>query len=194
MPEKLKFRKVVKFVALANLSYFFVEFFVGQKIGSVSLFADSVDFLEDASVNLLILLAMNWSLKKRAKLGMVLAAILLVPACAALWTAWEKFNAPHPPAAMALGLVGFGALIVNVSCAFAIAKFKNVEGSLSKAAFYSARNDAFANIAIIAASFATAFTSSGWPDLLVGIAIAAINFGAAKEVWEEAHHEHKNSA
>ncbi|MGH9429569.1 MAG: cation transporter, partial [Terriglobia bacterium] len=47
-------RKVVIIVAVLNLAYFGVEFAVAVAIGSVSLFADSVDFLEDASVNFLI--------------------------------------------------------------------------------------------------------------------------------------------
>lgn len=46
---------VVLTVALLNLGYFGIEFAIASAIGSVSLFADSVDFLEDASVNLLIL-------------------------------------------------------------------------------------------------------------------------------------------
>ena len=50
-------RRIVALVALLNLGYFGIEFAVALRIGSVSLFADSVDFLEDASVNLLILLA-----------------------------------------------------------------------------------------------------------------------------------------
>ena len=43
--------RAVKIVALLNLGYFGVEFAVARAIGSVSLFADSIDFLEDASVN-----------------------------------------------------------------------------------------------------------------------------------------------
>jgi len=50
-------RRVVRLVALLNLAYFGIEFTVARVIGSVSLFADSVDFLEDASVNFLILAA-----------------------------------------------------------------------------------------------------------------------------------------
>ena len=77
----------VTVVALANLAYFFVEFAVARRIGSVSLFADSVDFLEDASVNFLIVTALGWSERNRARVGMFLAAVLLVPALALLWTA-----------------------------------------------------------------------------------------------------------
>jgi Co/Zn/Cd efflux system component len=52
-------RRVVILVAGLNLAYFGVEFAVALVIGSVSLFADTIDFLEDAPVNLLIALALG---------------------------------------------------------------------------------------------------------------------------------------
>jgi hypothetical protein len=48
-------------------------------------------------------------------------------------------------------------------------------GSLTKAAFLSARNDVLANVAIVAAGLVTAYTFSIWPDLIVGLGIAVIN-------------------
>ncbi|TJU99420.1 MAG: cation transporter [Mesorhizobium sp.] len=188
-------RRVVLLVALLNLSYFGIEFAVALAIGSVSLFADSIDFLEDASVNLLILLALGWSMRARSRVGMALALILFVPGVATLWTAWEKFNAPVPPQAFALSLTGLGALAVNLSCAYMLAAYRHHGGSLTRAAFLSARNDAFANIAIIAAGLMTAFVwRSAWPDLLVGLGIAALNAGAAREVWEAAREERRAAA
>ena len=91
-------RTVVIIVAALNLAYFGVEFAVALAIGSVSLFADSVDFLEDASVNFLIAIALGWSATSRARVGMALAGILFMPGLATLWTAWEKFLVPLPPA------------------------------------------------------------------------------------------------
>ena len=52
-------RSAVRLVAILNLAYFGIEFAVAGAIGSVSLFADSIDFLEDASVNFLILVALG---------------------------------------------------------------------------------------------------------------------------------------
>ncbi len=184
------FRRAVQFVALANLAYFGIEFIVALAIGSVSLFADSIDFLEDTSLNLLILLALGWSVKQRARIGMLLAGLLLVPGMATIWTAWGKFMAMVPPEPVSLSLTGGGAFVVNLACAFLLARHRHHSGSLSKAAFLSARNDAFANVAIIAAGFVTAQTLSAWPDLIVGIGIAAINADAAKEVWLAARKEH----
>ena len=83
--NKTGFRSVVLLVAGLNLSYFFVEIGVAVAINSVSLFADSVDFLEDTSVNLLIAVALSWSAVNRSRVGMALAGILLIPSIAALW-------------------------------------------------------------------------------------------------------------
>ena len=188
------FVRAVRFVCIANLGYFFVEFSVALAISSVALFADSIDFLEDASVNFLILLALGWSLAARARVGMVLAALLLVPGVATLWMAWTKFLSPVPPAAVSLSLTALGALAVNLCCAIVLARHRHHAGSLAKAAFLSARNDVVANAAIIAAGGLTAYFSSAWPDLITGIGIAALNAGAAKEVWEAARSEHREAS
>jgi Co/Zn/Cd efflux system component len=187
-------RRAVRFVALANLGYFGVEFTVALAIGSVSLFADSIDFLEDASVNLLILVALGWTARSRARVGMALAGILLVPGLATLWMAWQKFSVPLPPAPVPLSLTGLGALAVNFTCAFVLARHKHHAGSLSRAAFLSARNDVLANVAIIAAGLVTAYNGSAWPDIIVGIGIAIVNAGAAREVWTAAKNEHLAAA
>jgi Co/Zn/Cd efflux system component len=184
-------RRIVAIVAALNLGYFGIEFAVALAIGSVSLFADSIDFLEDASVNLLILAALGFAPRARARVGMVLAGILLVPGLATLWTAWQKFSVPVPPDPVPLSLAGAGALAVNLACAFMLARYRHHGGSLTRAAFLSARNDAFANVAIVAAGLVTAATLSAWPDLIVGLAIAALNADAAREVWEAARQEHK---
>ena len=185
-------RRAVIAVAMLNLGYFGIEFAVALGIGSVALFADSVDFLEDASVNLLIALALRWSPVQRARLGKVLALILLAPALAGLWTAGEKFFTPVVPAALPLTITGLGALIVNLGCALILADVRDHQGSLTRAAFLSARNDAYANIAIIGAGLVTAaLWQSIWPDLIVGVGIALMNADAAREVWEAAHEEHK---
>jgi Co/Zn/Cd efflux system component len=186
-------RQTVIVVALLNLAYFGVEFAVALNIGSVSLFADSVDFLEDASLNLLIAVGLGWSATNRARLGMALAVILLVPVAATLWTAWQKFSVPVPPAPLPLSLTGLGALAVNLTCALLLARFRARGDSLSRAAYLSARNDAFANIAIVLTGLITAATLSAWPDLAVGLGIALLNADAAREVMQAARKEHADA-
>lgn len=187
------FRSAVRLVALLNLAYFAVEMAVALRIGSVSLLADSADFFEDAAVNFLIFAALGWSASRRAQVGGVLAAILLAPAVAFLWTLWRKLGDPTPPEAVSLSVTGLGAMAVNLVCAFTLARHRHVAGSLSKAAFLSARNDVLANIGIVLAGLATIVTHSIWPDVVVGLAIAAMNLDAAREVWEAAREEAKDA-
>lgn len=191
----LGLRRVMRWVVALNLGYFGIEFAVALAIGSVSLFADSIDFLEDASINLLIILGLGWSVRSQARLGMVLSGILLVPGVAALWTAWNKFLAPVPPEPLALTLTAMGALLVNFACALMLARSRAHGGSLIRAAFLSARNDVLANIAIIIAGLVTAsLWASAWPDLIVGLGIVAMNASAAREVWQAAREEHRTAA
>jgi len=184
-------RRTVIVVASLNLAYFGIEFSVALMIGSVSLFADSIDFLEDAAVNGLILMALGWSGRHRATVGTALAGILLLPAIATMWTAWQKFLTPIPPAPLPLSLTGLGAFAVNLFCAMRLARFRSQGGSLTRAAFLSARNDVLANIAIVAAGFVTAATASIWPDLAVGLGIFALNLDAAREVYQAARNERR---
>src|SRR3970282_958776 len=116
------FRRAVKWVAVLNFGYFGVEFAVALAIGSVSLFAKSVDSLDDTSINLLILLALGWSMRARARVGMGLAALLLVPGLATLWTAWAKFTVPIAPSPVPLTLTGLGALAVHLPCALLLVR------------------------------------------------------------------------
>ncbi|MDX2307319.1 MAG: cation transporter [Hyphomicrobium sp.] len=184
-------RRTVALVAALNLGYFFVEASVATAIGSVALFADSVDFLEDAAINLLILMALGWSAGSRRIVGLGLAALILVPGAAALWTVYQRLTGDGAaPDAVLLTLTGLGALAVNATAALLLARVSNAGGSLTKAAFLSARNDVAANIAIIGAGLAVAATGSFWPDVVVGLGIALMNLDAAREVVEAALGEH----
>jgi len=175
----LSLRRAVLTVALLNLAWFGVEFGVAINIHSVSLFADSIDFLEDASVNLLILLALGWSLAARARAGMAMAALLMVPGLATLWALWRQIASGVAPEATSLTLTGLGALAINSGCALLLTRFRDHSGSLTRAAFLSARNDAYANLAIIGAGLVTLIWPQPWPDVIVGIGIALLNADAS---------------
>lgn len=146
METNSRISNAVRFVAIANLLYFGIEFFFALKGNSISLFADSIDFLEDASINFLILIGLGWAAEKRAKLGMFLAGIIMIPAAVTIWKAIEQFLNPTVPSSEIVSFTGAGALAVNVIYSF-------------------------------------------WPDLIVGVGIAALNADAAKEVWEASRDE-----
>ncbi len=182
-------RRIVLIVATLNFSYFFVEFAVALVAGSVSLLADSVDFLEDTAVNLLIFVALGWPLARRAIVGKSMALIILGPAALAAWTAIRRFADPVAPDVLPLVLASLGAIAINGTSAWLLTSVRHAGGSLSRAAFLSARNDVLVNVAIIAMGAVTVWTRSGWPDLILGSFIILLALHAAYEVWEVSEEE-----
>ena len=188
------FRRTLIIVAFLNLAYFFTEFFAAIKINSVSLFADSIDFLEDTFVNLLILFSFGISSTLRPKLSKILVFVILLPGLTALWATFEQIVRPLPPEAFKLTLVGFGALLTNITCTVILMRFRKKKKSLIKAAFLSARNDVLANLIIITAGIIIMVYPSIWPDLIAGLIIFIINFDAAYKVHQVANSEDKKLA
>lgn len=186
-PDRL--RRTVLIVAALNLAYFFVEFLVALGAHSVALLADSVDFLEDTAVNVLIFVALGWPLVRRAVMGKVMALVILGPAVLAGWEAIRRFSAPEPPLVLPLVVASVGAIVVNGTSAWLLSRVRHHGGSLSRAAFLSARNDVLVNLAIIAMGMATVWLRSGWPDLILGCFIIALAVRAAVEVWEVSEEE-----
>lgn len=182
-------RRTVLIVAAINAAYFVIEVVVAIAIGSVSLLADSVDFLEDTAVNLLIALALGWSLASRARVGRLLALVILVPALAVVVQLVLKIGDPVAPAVTPLVLAAAGAALVNLVCALLLARIRAAGGSMVGAAWYAARNDVIINLAIIAMALLTLVIGTGWPDILLGMLIILLNGRAALVVWRLAGEE-----
>lgn len=87
----------------------------------------------------------------------------------------------------AYGDGGLGALALSLISAFLLASYRHHSGSLTKAAFLSARNDA---LAIVIAGIATLYLNSTWPGIVV-LGIAFMNLDAAREVWAAGRDEHR---
>lgn len=191
MSEPLK--SIVARVAILNLSFFAIEFYFAQRFNSVALFSDSLDFLEDASVNILIFLSFSLAVIWRARLSYIFAFLLLLPGCSFLYNALQQISNPITPNGDGMSIVGLGALGVNIYCAIILNKFKEIKGGLAKAAYFSARNDAIANVLIIIAGIVTFFWLSAIPDLIVGSMIFLMNADSARAILKAANREHKDS-
>ena len=120
----------------------------------------------------------------------MLAALILIPAVAAIVTVVTKIMNPVAPSPEGLTGIAVGALVVNVVCAILLMQLRGEGSSLATGAWLAARNDALANLLIIAAGLLTFVWETAWFDIVVGAIIAAINLSAAKEVWEASREEH----
>ena len=134
-------------------------------------------------------MALGWALAKRAVMGKVMAVVILAPAAFAAWEAAQRFAEPVAPDVLPIVLASLGAIVINGTSALVIARVRNHGGSLGRAAFLSARNDVLVNVAIIVMALNTAWTGSGWPDLVLGCLIILLALHAAYEVWEVSEEE-----
>ncbi|WP_084101756.1 cation transporter [Demequina sp. NBRC 110051] len=193
-PSLARLRRAVAIVAALNFGYFFVEFSVALAAGSVALLADSVDFLEDTAVNALLLVALGMTLARRALAAKVMAGIILIPALVAAFQVVRRLWEPDVPHVLPVLLTASGAIVVNGVSSWLLARVHHHGGSLGRAAFLSARNDVLVNAAIIAMALLTAWTGSGWPDVVLGVIITGLAVHAAFEVWELSEAERVDAA
>jgi cation diffusion facilitator family transporter len=175
----------LKIVLLLNALMFAVELTAGLLAGSTALLADSLDMLGDALVYGFSLYVVARSLRWKAAAalikGLVMAAFGLFVVAQALYRA----TVPIPPQAETMGTVGLLALAVNGLC-FALLWRHRGEDINMRSVWLCSRNDIAANIAVLGAAAAVAWSGSRWPDIVVGLLIASLFLHSAYSVLKDA--------
>jgi len=166
-----------------------VEIVGGFVARSQALKADALDFLGDGSITLVGLFALAWAEHTRARValaqGCFLAALGLGVIAAAIWRAMNAV----PPDADLMGGLGVAGLFVNISAAFALARFREGGDANARAIWLFSRNDALANVAVIIAAALVMWLKTAWPDLLVAAIIAILFLHSAWEIIRDARSE-----
>jgi Co/Zn/Cd efflux system component len=183
-----RYRDALIASAVLNAMMFFAEGGVGLAIGSAALLADAADFLEDAGIYSLAVVALTWKPQKRAYAGLVMGLAMLGVGLVAVWQVVERVLRGGAPASAAMALTAAAALAINVFCASRLARWKRGDAGM-RSIWLSTRNDAILNALTIAAAGLVAWTASGWPDIGAGVLIAAINIWAAFEIMGQARRE-----
>ncbi len=183
------YRRALWIVVLLNLGFGLVEIVGGFLARSQAVKANALDFLGDGSITLLGLLALGWVERKRARVALAQGRFLAVLGIGVLGVAvWRSLNAVAPEADL-MGGFGVVGLLVNVSAALALVRFREVGDANARAIWLFSRNDALANIAVIIAAVLVAWLKSAWPDLVVAAIIAALFLHSAWEIIRDARAE-----
>ncbi len=172
------YRKALLIAASLNLAMVAVEVAGAFYANSIALFADAIDFYEDAMTYFMAAALIGLGYRARAAFGAMLAFMMIVPCLWIAWKAVEQMLHGLPPRPLPMAAVGLAALGVNLYCAFLLAPHRKGD-SAHQGVWLSTRNDAIGNVAIVLAAVATFATQSTWPDAVVGLGIAAINIQAA---------------
>jgi len=180
-----RYRNILWLVLAINAAMFGVEVVAGLHAGSVSLQADSLDFLGDAANYGISLFVLGRPLRWRATASLLKGTTMGLFGIFVLGVALYKAFVLALPSAVVMGAVGIVALVANVVCAAVLYRFRNGESN-RRSVWICSRNDAIGNIAVVVAASGVFMTATPWPDLFVGSVMALLALSGAYQIIRHA--------
>jgi Co/Zn/Cd efflux system component len=175
----------LKIVLGINAVMFGVELTAGLLASSVSLVADSLDMLGDALVYGFSLYVVARSARLKAISALFKGSIMAAFGLFVLGQAIYKTIAPQVPVFEAIGAIGFLALAANSLCLALLWRHRADDINMNSV-WLCSRNDIITNVSVLFAALGVWLTGSGWPDILVGLALAVLFLRSALFVLRRA--------
>lgn len=187
-----RWRRALWIALIVNAVMFLAELGAGEIADSRSLQADALDFFGDAANYAISLgvagMALAWRARAALIKGMTLAALGGYVIIGALLAAIGGST----PQAEIMGGVGIAALAANVGVALMLYRFREGDANM-RSVWICSRNDAIANMAVVAAALGVFGTGNAWPDLIVATIMAALGISGGVRIirlaWSEIVHE-----
>lgn len=180
-----KHRRVLQVVLAINAVMFVVEAASGWVAQSTSLLADSLDMFGDATVYAISLYVLGRSRRAQGMVAIAKGMIMLAFGLGVFAEAAYKVLYPALPEASTMGMVGALALAANALCFYLLYTHRDDNVNL-RSTWLCSRNDLFANAGVLLAAGAGYLLASRWPDIVVGVCIAALFTVSAYQVIRDA--------
>lgn len=184
------YRKVLWFALITNAAMFLVELIAGALGQSLALTADAMDFFSDAANYAITLIVLGMALNVRAKAALFKGVCMGLVGLYVLYTSIAHIVDGTVPRAEVMGIVGFLALMTNVIVAILLYRHRGGDAN-RQSIWICSRNDAIANIAVLIAGLGVWTTTTGWPDILVGLGIAGLGLWGAAQIIKKSIDELK---
>jgi len=182
------YRRVLVIALLVNAAMFGVEVLAGVSAGSVSLLADSLDFLGDAGNYGISLWVLGMGVVARARASLLKAVTMAAFGAGVLATALWNLSHGGVPDAPTMGLIGGLALLANVGVAVLLYAWRDGDSNM-RSVWLCTRNDAIGNLAVMAAALGVFGTGTAWPDLIVAAIMASLALSASVQIIRQARRE-----
>jgi len=187
-PVDRRYRRTLWIALILNAVMFVVEFGASWTSGSVSLLADSIDFMGDAGNYAISLAVLGMAASSRARAALFKGACMAAFGVFVIGQAIWNLSAGLVPEPMTMGVVGFLAMTVNVGVALMLYRFRSGDANM-RSVWLCSRNDALSNVAVMLAALAVFGTASAWPDLLVAGVMAVLALSSSWSVVRQARGE-----
>jgi Co/Zn/Cd efflux system component len=178
-------RRVLRIVLAINVAMFLFEATAGVLAHSTALLADSVDMLGDAIVYGFSLFVVARGPVWQARGALLKGGIMAAFGAGVLAEVGVKLAGGVVPAAEAIGAVGMLALAANAVC-LALLWPRRSDDVNMRSAFTCSLNDVAGNVGVLLAAGGVALTGRAWPDIAVGLVIAALFMTSAIGVLRDA--------
>ena len=175
----------LKIVLGINAVMFVVELVAGMMAESTALLSDSLDNLGDALTYGMSLYAVSRGPRSKAKVALFKGVLILLASLFVLYQVVYRIAVPVIPLHETMGLVSLLALLANGTCLTLLWKHREEDINMSSV-WECSRNDIAANIAVFVAAGGVWLTNSGWPDILIGLALALLFLKSAVKVLKGA--------
>lgn len=182
----------LRWVLGINLGMFGIELTAGLLAASTALLADSLDMLGDALVYAFSLYAVGRSAAWKSRAALFKGAIMAGFGVFVLGQAVHRALTPELPHVETMGAIGLLALAANALCLGLLWRHRADDINM-RSVWLCSRNDIIANVSVLAAAGAVVLTASRWPDILVGLGIAALFLRTAWGVLRDARAELRRS-
>jgi len=186
-------RRLLWIVLVINAGMFVVEAAAGWQAESLALQADALDFLGDSANYAIALFVLARSVAWRAGSAFAKGIVMLGFGAFLLAASVYHAVAGSAPEAQVMGAVGALALLANVVSAALLFRFRAGDSNL-RAVWLCSRNDAIGNLAVIAAAGGVFLSATPWPDLAVGLGMAALAVWAGASIIRQARGELRHTA
>jgi Co/Zn/Cd efflux system component len=178
-------RRVLHVVLWINVLMFLVESVAGILGNSTALFADSVDMLGDAIVYGFSLYVISRGLFWQARAALLKGVIMAAFGIGVLVQVGVKVARGLTPTVEVMGAVGTLALVANLLCLILLWRRRGDDINMGSA-WICSRNDVIGNAGVLVAAAAVALADSPWPDIAIGLLVAAVFVHSAVGVIREA--------
>ncbi len=180
--------RVLWIVLVINAVLFVVEFTVGWLSRSTALLADSLDMFGDAAVYGFSLWVLHRGIRARAQAALAKGVIQLAFGLLVLGqAAWQALG-DQVPNGEAMGVMGFIALAGNTWAFYLLWTHRSDDINM-RSTWLCSRNDLIANVSVLGAAALVWTLDSRWPDVIVGVCIAALFLRTAVDVISDARRE-----
>lgn len=183
-----RWRRVLWIALGLNITMFVIEILAGLVAHSRSLQADALDFLGDSANYAISLGVAGMALQWRARSAWLKGMTILLFGVGVLLSAlWGLVNGATPDP-VAMGAVGSVALLVNLSVALMLYRYRAGDANM-RSVWICSRNDAINNLLVICAGAVVYWTGNGIPDLLVALVMAMLGISGGWQIWLHARSE-----